>query len=105
MVRMVETRPLSKEKRWRVTEILPDHLVAEVQPRVIGSELEQVGPMNCPPDTAPRPSPNRLRRPRRRVRLIQQYTRLKVADNSGAREIMCIRVLGGTAAATRAWAT
>jgi len=27
---------------------------------------------------------------------IQQQTRLKVADNSGAREIMCIRVLGGS---------
>ena len=29
--------------------------------------------------------------------MIQQQTRLKVADNSGAREIMCIRVLGGSA--------
>jgi large subunit ribosomal protein L14 len=28
--------------------------------------------------------------------VIQQYTRLKVADNSGARQIMCILVLGGT---------
>lgn len=28
--------------------------------------------------------------------MIQQYTRLKVADNSGAREIMCITVLGGS---------
>jgi large subunit ribosomal protein L14 len=28
--------------------------------------------------------------------VIQQYTRLKVADNSGAREIMCILVPGGT---------
>lgn len=28
--------------------------------------------------------------------MIQQYTRLKVADNSGARSIMCINVLGGT---------
>jgi len=28
--------------------------------------------------------------------LIQQYTRLKVADNSGAREIMCILVPGGS---------
>ncbi len=29
--------------------------------------------------------------------MIQVQTRLKVADNSGAREIMCIRVLGGSA--------
>ncbi len=28
--------------------------------------------------------------------MIQQETRLKVADNSGAREILCIRVLGGS---------
>jgi len=28
--------------------------------------------------------------------MIQQQSRLKVADNSGAREIMCIRVLGGS---------
>ena len=28
--------------------------------------------------------------------MIQKYTRLKVADNSGARLIMCIQVLGGT---------
>jgi len=28
--------------------------------------------------------------------LIQQETRLKVADNSGARELLCIKVLGGT---------
>ena len=28
--------------------------------------------------------------------MIQQQTRLKVADNTGAREIMCIKVLGGT---------
>jgi large subunit ribosomal protein L14 len=28
--------------------------------------------------------------------MIQQETRLKVADNSGAREILCIKVLGGT---------
>ncbi|MDR0405151.1 MAG: 50S ribosomal protein L14 [Oscillospiraceae bacterium] len=28
--------------------------------------------------------------------MIQEQTRLKVADNTGAKEIMCIRVLGGT---------
>ena len=28
--------------------------------------------------------------------MIQQETRLKVADNSGAKEFLCIRVLGGT---------
>lgn len=33
--------------------------------------------------------------------MIQSFSRLKVADNSGAKEIMCIRVLGGTG---RRWA-
>ena len=28
--------------------------------------------------------------------MIQQETRLQVADNTGAKEIMCIKVLGGT---------
>lgn len=28
--------------------------------------------------------------------MIQQESRLRVADNSGAKEILCIRVLGGT---------
>jgi large subunit ribosomal protein L14 len=28
--------------------------------------------------------------------MIQAFTRLKVADNTGAREIMCFKVLGGT---------
>jgi large subunit ribosomal protein L14 len=28
--------------------------------------------------------------------MIQQQTRMTVADNTGARELMCIRVLGGS---------
>ena len=28
--------------------------------------------------------------------MIQQETRLKVADNTGAKEILCIRVMGGS---------
>ncbi len=49
-----ETRPLSKQKHWRVVEVLE------------------------------------------RAAVIQQESRLKVADNSGAREVLCIKVLGGT---------
>ena len=40
VVRIVETRPLSKEKRWRVAEILTRGNVAEVQPQAIGAEIE-----------------------------------------------------------------
>lgn len=38
-VRIVETRPLSKEKRWRVAEILVKGNVADIQPRAIGAEI------------------------------------------------------------------
>ncbi len=37
MVRIVESRPLSRRKRWRVAEILSRREVAEVKPR----ELEE----------------------------------------------------------------
>jgi len=35
-------------------------------------------------------------RERRKSNMIQQQTRLVAADNSGAKEIMCIRVIGGS---------
>lgn len=34
-VRIVETRPLSKDKRWRVAEIIIRGKVAEIQPKEI----------------------------------------------------------------------
>ena len=40
-VRLVETRPISKEKRWRVVEILQHREVAEVKPAAIGREIEE----------------------------------------------------------------
>ena len=60
-VRIVETRNRSKDKNWRVAEIIEN---------AIKLKEEQT--------------------------MIQPQTRLKVADNSGAKEIMCIRVLGGS---------
>ena len=35
MVRIIETRPLSRQKRWRVAEIITKGEVAEVQPKEI----------------------------------------------------------------------
>ena len=35
MVRIVETRPLSRQKRWRVAEIITRGEVAEVKPKEI----------------------------------------------------------------------
>ena len=40
-VLLVETRPISKEKRWRVVEILQHKEVAEIRPSVIGQEIER----------------------------------------------------------------
>ena len=59
-VKVMETRPLSKDKRWRVVEI-----VEKAKEGGTGS-------------------------------MIQQESFLKVADNTGAKEIKCIRVLGGS---------
>lgn len=39
VVRISETRPLSREKRWRVVEILQKGDVAEVAPREIGARI------------------------------------------------------------------
>src|SRR4029453_4628571 len=63
-VRVMETRPLSATKRWRVVEILE--------------------------------KAKKHRFERERAEMIQQESRLKVADNTGAKEILCIRVLGGS---------
>ena len=60
-VKVMETRPLSKDKRWRLVEIM------EKQNSI-----------------------------RRETCMIQQESRLKVADNTGAKELLCIRVLGGS---------
>ena len=59
-VRVQETRPMSKLKRWRLVEVVE-------RAKVTGE-----------------------------CSMIQQESRLKVADNSGAREVLCIKVLGGT---------
>jgi len=36
IVRIMETRPLSKEKRWRVAEVITKKELVEVQPEEIG---------------------------------------------------------------------
>lgn len=42
-VRIVETRPLSREKRWRVVEVLSRGNVPEVKPTSIGADLLEPG--------------------------------------------------------------
>ena len=65
LVRVVETRPLSATKRWRLLEVL--------------EQGER--------------------------KMIQTESRLRVADNTGASEILCIRVKGGSRRRYARWAT
>jgi small subunit ribosomal protein S17 len=54
LVRIVETRPLSREKRWRVAEVLVRGEVAEVAPKEIGAELiEELQAKMPPPPPVP----------------------------------------------------
>jgi len=53
-VKIMETKPFSKTKKWRVTEVVE------------------------------------------RAKMIQKESRLKVADNSGAKEVLCIKVKGSS---------
>lgn len=41
VVRITECRPMSKDKRWRLVEVLASGDVAEVAPDSIGREIEQ----------------------------------------------------------------
>ena len=43
-VRIVETRPISRTKRWRVVEVLARGELPEVKPSEIGASLENVVP-------------------------------------------------------------
>lgn len=40
-VRIQESRPMSRDKRWRVIEIVARGDVAEIHPSVVGQELER----------------------------------------------------------------
>jgi hypothetical protein len=49
VVRLEETRPLSKEKRWRIAETLVRGNVADLQPREIGVPEEAMPERQAPP--------------------------------------------------------
>ncbi len=64
-VRLAQTRPLSKTKRYELVEVIEKLLFYNL------ARKEEIN-------------------------MVQQETRLKVADNCGAREVLVIRVLGGS---------
>jgi hypothetical protein len=52
VVRIIETRPISKEKRWRIAETLVRGNVADIAPREIGvPELPEDAPPAVEPPT------------------------------------------------------
>jgi small subunit ribosomal protein S17 len=58
VVRIEECRPLSRDKRWRVIEVLTKGDVAEIAPDTIGREIEaeqQAAPVQEGADAAPEP--------------------------------------------------
>jgi small subunit ribosomal protein S17 len=57
VVRIVESRPLSKEKRWRIAETLTRGNVAELAPREIGAPVEVEAPVATPVAVAATPAP------------------------------------------------
>lgn len=69
-VRILESRPLSREKRWRVAEILARHEVAEVAPRDIDQTiLERIAAESPPPvEAAPVAPPEKPAKPEKAVR-------------------------------------
>jgi len=55
VVRIVETRPLSKEKRWRIAETMVRGNVAELAPREIGAPEESLYHPEAPAPVAAAP--------------------------------------------------
>ena len=50
VVRIEESRPISRDKRWRVIEVVSTGDVAEIQPEAIGREIEET--VQVAPSTA-----------------------------------------------------
>lgn len=53
VVRLEETRPLSKEKRWRIVETMTHGNVADIAPREIGVPTEPAAPVAAAATEAP----------------------------------------------------
>jgi small subunit ribosomal protein S17 len=58
IVRIVETRPISKEKRWRIAEVITRGNVAELKPTEVGeSEVAEVALRPAQPEAAEEAAP------------------------------------------------
>jgi small subunit ribosomal protein S17 len=54
-VRIVETRPLSKDKRWRITDILVKGEAVEIAPAEVGASIEEEFGQRPAAEEAPAP--------------------------------------------------
>ena len=77
-VSIQESRPISKDKNWVVVEAKADFTGLT---GVVHAEMARGSGSH---------------RNKKRIAMIQMQTNLDVADNSGARRVMCIKVLGGS---------
>ena len=95
-VRIEESRPLSRDKRWRLVEIL-GHGISETASGPMADEAI----LNPEPaaDTAPDDAEGADGRGRR-SRRDPPPEPARVADNTGARELMCITVVGRSTSET-----
>ena len=88
-VRIEESRPLSATRRWRLVEI-------------VQRATDGMGDQMVTEEEATEEAIHAAAHPGRRDEsparwgdgMIQQYSRLRVADNTGARTIQCIRIMG-----------
>ena len=90
-VRIEESRPLSATKRWRMVEVIATASAGSTD-AVVAAEPETEEAIHA----VAHPGREHARRCRRGrgAGVIQTSTRLRVADNTGARTIECIRILG-----------
>ena len=91
-----ESRPLSATKRWRLVSVLSRAGEERAGESIVAEEAETTEAIHG----AAHPGRHDRGRGRRRAGrrgggvVIQAQTRLRVADNTGARTIQCIRVMG-----------
>jgi small subunit ribosomal protein S17 len=70
---IVESRPISKNKRWRIQEILSRREVPDIQPREVGVDLEQAVP-------APVETPAEAEEPQSAVAVAVEETPVPAAE-------------------------
>src|SRR3990172_3723460 len=75
-VEIIEAPPRSKLKRWDLLRIVTRSQQVDIAAMRAAAEINLTSDVSPP--------------------MIQMQTRLNVADNTGAKEVMCIKVLGGT---------